>query len=127
MATVTVTATDVAGSGDSAVSNAFDITITAAAPVNQAPTFAGSIADATYTEALPITELDVSAFFSDPESDELTFSTSALPTGLSISTEGEISGTPTAAGTTSVTVTASDETGSGDSAVSNAFDIVVTL
>jgi subtilase family serine protease len=41
----------------------------------------------------------------------LTYSASGLPTGLSISSSGLISGTPSAAGTFSVTVSASDSTG----------------
>ncbi|PYC67811.1 hypothetical protein C7C46_29935, partial [Streptomyces tateyamensis] len=41
----------------------------------------------------------------------LTYSATGLPAGLSISTSGLISGTPTAAGTSSVTVTAKDTTG----------------
>jgi hypothetical protein len=41
----------------------------------------------------------------------LTFSATGLPAGLSISSSGLISGTPTTAGTYSVTVTATDTTG----------------
>ncbi|MDH6119613.1 subtilase family serine protease [Kitasatospora sp. GAS204A] len=41
----------------------------------------------------------------------LTYSATGLPAGLSISTSGLITGTPTAAGTSSVTVTAKDATG----------------
>ncbi|WP_181442479.1 putative Ig domain-containing protein [Streptomyces tateyamensis] len=41
----------------------------------------------------------------------LTYSATGLPAGLSISSSGLISGTPTAAGTSSVTVTAKDTTG----------------
>ncbi|MFF7637214.1 protease pro-enzyme activation domain-containing protein [Kitasatospora sp. NPDC008050] len=41
----------------------------------------------------------------------LSYSATGLPAGLSISTSGLISGTPTAAGTSSVTVTAKDSTG----------------
>ena len=46
----------------------------------------------------------------------LTYSASGLPTGLSISSSGLVSGTPTAAGTFSVTVSASDSTGGAGSA-----------
>lgn len=45
---------------------------------------------------------------SDPQGDALTFSASGLPAGLSISASGLITGTPTAAGTTTTTVTAKD-------------------
>jgi hypothetical protein len=46
----------------------------------------------------------------------LTFSATGLPAGLSISSSGLISGTPTTAGTYSVTVTARDTTGASGSA-----------
>jgi len=46
----------------------------------------------------------------------LTYSATGLPTGLSISSGGLISGTPTTAGTYSVTVTAKDTTGASGSA-----------
>lgn len=46
----------------------------------------------------------------------LTYSASGLPAGLSISSSGLISGTPTTAATSSVTVTATDTTGAAGSA-----------
>jgi subtilase family serine protease len=46
----------------------------------------------------------------------LTYSASGLPAGLSISTSGLITGTPTTAGTSSVTVSATDTTGATGSA-----------
>jgi subtilase family serine protease len=46
----------------------------------------------------------------------LTYSATGLPAGLSISSSGLISGTPTTAGTYSVTVTATDTTGASGSA-----------
>jgi hypothetical protein len=46
----------------------------------------------------------------------LTYSATGLPAGLSISSSGLISGTPTTAGTYSVTVTAKDTTGASGSA-----------
>jgi endoglucanase len=46
----------------------------------------------------------------------LTFSATGLPAGLAISSSGLISGTPTTAGTSSVTVTARDGTGASGSA-----------
>jgi hypothetical protein len=45
----------------------------------------------------------------------LTWSATGLPTGLSISSSGVISGTPTTAGNSSATVTVADETGASDS------------
>ena len=59
--------------------------------------------------------LQISA--SDSASSTLTYSASGLPAGLSISSSsGLISGTPTTAGTYSVTVTATDTTGASGSA-----------
>jgi hypothetical protein len=46
----------------------------------------------------------------------LTYSAAGLPAGLSISSTGLISGTPTTAGTSNVTVTATDSTGASGSA-----------
>jgi hypothetical protein len=46
----------------------------------------------------------------------LTFTASGLPAGLSINSSGRITGTPTTAGTSSVTVTATDTTGAHGSA-----------
>jgi cellulose 1,4-beta-cellobiosidase len=46
----------------------------------------------------------------------LTFSATGLPAGLAISSSGQITGTPTTAGTSSVTVTATDGTGAKGSA-----------
>ncbi|WP_174501743.1 putative Ig domain-containing protein, partial [Streptacidiphilus neutrinimicus] len=50
---------------------------------------------------------------SDSAGKSLTYSATGLPAGLSISSSGLISGTPTTAGTFSVTVTASSGTASG--------------
>ncbi|HZP50100.1 putative Ig domain-containing protein, partial [Actinocrinis sp.] len=58
--------------------------------------------------------LQVSA--SDSGGASLTYSASGLPAGLSISSSGLISGTPTTANTYSVTVTATDSTGASGSA-----------
>jgi hypothetical protein len=59
------------------------------------------------------TSLQISA--SDSGGAALTYSASGLPTGLSISSSGLISGTPSAAGAYSVSVTASDSTGASGS------------
>lgn len=47
------------------------------------------------TIGIPFGPLDISGNFSDPDSDPLTFSQSGLPNGLTISSVGVISGTPT--------------------------------
>ncbi|GAB4518194.1 MAG: hypothetical protein OHK0046_25630 [Anaerolineae bacterium] len=46
---------------------------------------------------------------SDPDGDTVTLSSSGLPAGLSMSTSGLITGAPTTAGTTNVTITATDD------------------
>jgi VCBS repeat-containing protein len=64
--------------------------------------------------------LDVSIYFSDPNGDTLSFSASGLPTGLSISSAGLISGTfdsnDALSGPFSVVVTASDGNGGSTNA-----------
>jgi hypothetical protein len=57
---------------------------------------------------LSITPLQIAA--SDSAGNSLAFSATGLPAGLSISTSGLITGTPTAASSSSVTVTARDST-----------------
>ena len=52
-------------------------------------------------------QLNLSAYFTDPEGQPLTFSATGLPTGLSVNGT-TISGTPSAQGTTSVSITARD-------------------
>jgi Putative Ig domain/PLD-like domain len=104
----TVTATDTTGAKGSAsftwtVSAATGNTVTVTNPGNQTGTVGTAVS------------LQISA--SDSASGQtLTYSASGLPAGLSISTAGKISGTPTTAATSSVTVTATDTTGAKGSA-----------
>ena len=111
---VTVTATDTTGASGSA---AFTITVSPAAntvtvtnPGSQAMTVGAAA-------SLQITATDSAS------GQTLTYSATGLPPGLSISSSGLISGTPTTAGTYSVTVTATDTTGASGSA---AFTITVS-
>ncbi len=105
---VTVTAKDTTGASGSAtftwtVSSAAGNTVTVTSPGNQTGTVGSAVS------------LQVSA--SDSASGQtLTYSATGLPAGLSISSSGLISGTPTTAGTSSVTVTAKDTTGATGSA-----------
>ena len=57
---------------------------------------------------------------------DLTFTSGSLPSGLSLSSAGVLSGTPTAGSSATVTVTASD-TASNTNTISVAFDIPVPL
>jgi hypothetical protein len=59
----------------------------------------------------------------DAEGDALVFSASGLPAGLSINANGRITGTPTTAGSQSVTVTANDGAATG----STSFTYTINL
>lgn len=75
---------------------------------NIAPTASGGLVSQTFTVGQAIAPIDVSGDFSDP-GDTLTFTAAGLPAGLSMSTAGIISGTPTTAVVSaSVVVTATD-------------------
>lgn len=67
---------------------------------------------------------DVSEFFNDPDGDELSFSATGLPTGVSINQAGVIRGTATSSNTGSwfVTVTADDDRGAS---VSDSFRLSI--
>ncbi len=73
----------------------------------------GSVPNQTTEIGVPV---DLTIPFGNPDGDTVTYGETGLPTGLS-ETDGVIDGTPTAAGTYSVTITASDAdyfpTGSG--------------
>ncbi|MDH6120464.1 F0F1-type ATP synthase membrane subunit c/vacuolar-type H+-ATPase subunit K [Kitasatospora sp. GAS204A] len=105
---VTVTAKDTTGASGSAsfswtVSSTTGNTVTVNSPGNQSGTVGTAVS------------LQVSG--SDSASGQtLTYSATGLPAGLSISSSGLISGTPTTAATSSVTVTAKDTTGASGSA-----------
>ncbi|WP_370152210.1 putative Ig domain-containing protein [Streptacidiphilus sp. EB129] len=107
--TVTVTATDSTGASGSTsftwtVNSQSTETVSVANPGNQTSTV-GTAAS-----------LQISA--TDSAGKSLTYSATGLPAGLSISSTGLISGTPTSAATSSVTVTASSGTASGSTSFS---------
>ena len=68
------------------------------------------------TVGTAVCTLQISA--TDSSGKALTYSATGLPPGLSISSSGSITGTPTTAGTYSVTVTASSGTASGSTSFS---------
>jgi hypothetical protein len=106
---VTVTATDTTGASGSA---SFTWTITSSAGGNTVTVTNPGSQSGTVGTAV---SLQVSA--SDSASGQtLSYSATGLPTGVSISSSGLISGTPSAAGTYSVVVTATDTTGASGSA-----------
>ena len=100
-----------------------DVTITSAAnPVNHPPIITTPGAQ-TSTAGTPISNLAISA--SDADGNPLTYSASGLPAGLGInSTNGLISGTPTAPGSYTVTVTVSDGFVGGTASASFGWTVV---
>jgi hypothetical protein len=116
----------ISGTPNSAASSPYSVTVTATDNAN----FDGSIAftwDVTDTVTVTnpgtqssvsgtaITPLLIAASDSSPSA-TLTYSATGLPTGLSISSSGLISGKPTTAGSYSVKVSATDSTGASGSA-----------
>ncbi len=96
--TATVTATDIAGATASRVFGAFT--------VNAAPVVAtASLPDAEVGSAYTKTLLGSSG------TTPYTWTSTALPAGLTLSSAGVLSGTPTAASTSNVTFTLTDSTG----------------
>jgi hypothetical protein len=105
---VTVTATDTTGAHGSAaftwtISAPAGNTVTVTSPGNQSGTVGTAV-------SLQIRATDSAS------GQTLTYTATGLPAGLSISSSGLISGTPSTAGTSSVTVTATDTTGAHGSA-----------
>ena len=105
-ATVTVTATD--PDGLTATQSA-EVTVEAA---NRAPEAVGAIPAQTLTAGQSVT-VDVSAFFSDPDGDELTYAAESSDADvLTVSVEGSgLKATAVAEGSATVTVTATDPDG----------------
>ncbi len=118
--TVTITATD--ASGDT-VSDSFDIVT--APPPNQAPIVAQANADQSAIVGIAFTydATQAGAVMSDPEGGAITYTVALSPAGSGLTeSAGVISGTPSVAGTISVTVTGTDPEGFSTADV---FDIAV--
>lgn len=121
-------------------SNPFNVTFNASASVsqtcaitvtnvNEAPTFSGTISVPTLTEGVAMSAINAALLFSDPDSgDTGTYSAvGTLPTGVTVSSAGLISGTPgagTAATYSGLRVRRTD--GGGLTADSNVFSFSVS-
>ncbi|SHE86800.1 delta endotoxin [Modicisalibacter ilicicola DSM 19980] len=88
---------------------------------NSAPTVEAGLTDLTATADEAFSFTIPSNAFEDADGDALTYTASGLPSGLSISPSGVISGTPTAAGSFDILVTASD----GSASVETGFTLDV--
>ena len=134
---------DAGGATDWSIANTFDtetssdtwvvsdwaLRITIKGTINNAPTVATEIPDQTATTGTAFNYAFPDTTFTDADGDTLTYTATladdtGLPSWLSFTAATRtFSGTPTAAGTVSVKVTASDASDS----VSDTFDIVVSL
>ncbi len=118
--TFSYTVTDSEGGDSSAV---LTVTING---TNDAPIVSGAIPPQANEDSQTIATVDVTSAFSDIDGDNLQFSATGLPAGLSIDANGLITGTidhsESVTGTFAVTVTASD----GDESVSTVFTWTVT-
>jgi len=94
------------GNGTLLASNTYDLTFSSGPIPNRAPEVSNAVADDEVALGAAVA-IDVSDVFSDPDNDALTLQASGLPAGLSFNGTS-ITGTPTAAGTSTTTVTASD-------------------
>ncbi|MFK8015091.1 MAG: hypothetical protein AB8G17_06590 [Gammaproteobacteria bacterium] len=89
---------------------------------DQAPVAAGGLADLTLGLDNAMAAVDVSTDFTDAD-DTLTFTASGLPAGLSLSSAGSLTGTPTALVTGQVvTITATD---AGGQTATSAFQVTI--
>lgn len=117
IAIITLTASD----GSLTEDDEIQVTVTG---VNDAPTLANAIADQVTDEDVAFTFTLATDVFEDVDGDDLTLTTSTLPTWLTFeASTGEFSGTPENddVGSTTITVTASD----GSLSVSDEFQITV--
>ncbi len=115
-ATITVTATDIFGLPFDAT---FEVTI-----MNTAPVVANRLVNAITQPGTPFAPIDISAVFSDPDGDELTYkATSSDSTVVTVSVSGTtLTLTEVAVDTATITVIATD----GEASVSATFRVFIT-
>ena len=123
-ATITVTAQD---SDGNRVSDTFDVSVAAPKPqVNQSPTIASAVADATIVNESGTHQVSLSGVFSDADNDSLTVTASSSnETAATVSVAADQSSltvTAKARGTATITATASDGNGG---TVQDAFTVKV--
>ena len=120
-ATLTVTATD---SDGSSTEQTFNVTVTAAPVQNRAPRVSSQIPAHALTVGNSAALLSVSDYFNDPDGDTLIYTSSTSHTAVvTASTSGSpVLITPVAAGTATITVTASD----GKLTATQSFTVTIT-
>ena len=108
-ATIIVTAEDAAGLE---AQQAFGVTVEEATGDNRSPVAVGAVS-AQHLEENASTTLDASAYFTDPDNDDMSFSASSSDQGVVTATVSgsEITLQATGAGTATVTLTAEDPSG----------------
>ncbi len=118
-ATVTVAATD---PGGLSATQSFDVTI----QVNQSPVAVGTISARSVSVGDDISVDDVSSYFSDPDSDVLTYTASSSdPSIATVSVSGStVTVTGVAEGSTTITVTATDPRGLS---ATQSFDVTIQV
>ncbi len=101
------------GTRTGSVSGSFELVTAPTGSANRAPRAVGTIADQTLTEDGNATTVNVSAHFSDPDGDTLSYrATSSRTSVVRVSVSGSrVTLTPRDAGTATVTVTAADPDG----------------
>ena len=111
-ATVTVTATDAGGSGGEATA-AFTVTAE-----NRPPETGDALPGLTLTAGAAAATVDLAGAFTDPDGDALTFTASSSDTAtVGVTVQGaQLAATPLAAGSATVTVSATDAAGSNTTA-----------
>ncbi|MBL6080118.1 putative Ig domain-containing protein, partial [Belnapia sp. T18] len=119
---LTVTATD---TSDATASDTFTLVIAPTeADENAAPVLAAAIADQTGQVGEALTFTLPSNAFTDPDGDALAFTFAGLPQGVTYDAATRtLSGTPTAAGTYELTVTATDTAGA---TATDTFNLVIS-